>query len=244
MDDILVVESACKSFGALRAVESVSLSVSRGEIFGVAGPNGSGKSTLFNVITSIPYGADAGRILFEGRAIQGRRPHDICRAGIARTFQRETAFDTLSARDNVRLGAVYGTQNMDESTRSKRIHEVLAYVGIPQVESERPAAELSVFDKKRLMLASALATGPKLLLMDEPASGLTGPEIDETIELIRRVNADGVTVLVIEHVLPLLLTVSHKLMVLNQGEKLAIGTPDEVVRNPLVVEAYLGSRKQ
>ena len=94
------------------------------------------------------------------------------------------------------------------------------------------------------MLASALATAPKLLLMDEPASGLTGPEIDETIELIRRVNADGVTVLVIEHVLPLLLTVSHKLMVLNQGEKLAFGTPDEVVRNPLVVEAYLGSRKQ
>ena len=94
------------------------------------------------------------------------------------------------------------------------------------------------------MLASALATAPKLLLMDEPASGLTGPEIDETIELIRRVNADGVTVLVIEHVLPLLLTVSHKLMVLNQGEKLALGTPDEVVRNPLVVEAYLGSRKQ
>ena len=244
MDDILVVDAVCKSFGALRAVADVSLSVRQGEIFGIAGPNGSGKSTLFNIITSIPYAADSGKILFEGKAIQGKRPHNICRAGIARTFQRETAFDTLTTRENVRLGAVYGTPSLDAAMCRERAREALASVGIAETNFERPAAELSVFDKKRLMLASALATGPKLLLMDEPASGLTSPEIDETIDIIRRVNEDGVTVLVIEHVLPLLLTVSHRLMVLNKGEILVTGAPDDVVRDPLVVEAYLGSRKR
>ena len=244
MDDILVVKGVCKSFGALRALNNVSLSVNQGDIFGIAGPNGSGKSTLFNVITSVPYTADSGVVLFEGKEIQGKSPHKICRFGIARTFQRETAFDTLTTRDNARLGAVYGTPTLDEAKRWERTQEALAYVGMAEDQFDRLAAELSVFDKKRLMLASALATAPKVLLMDEPASGLTGPEIDETIELIRRVNDSGVTILVIEHVLPLLLNVSHKLMVLNQGEPLTVGTPDEVVRNPLVIEAYLGTQKR
>ncbi len=242
MDDILIVEKACKSFGELRAVREISFTVDAGEIFGIAGPNGSGKSTLFNLITSIPYPADSGRVLFGGKAIHRMRANRICRAGVARTFQKETAFDTLSTIENVMLGSVYGHERPDTPTAQRRTREALAFVGIAEDQYGRPAGELSVFDKKRLMLASALATRPRLLLLDEPASGLTKPEIDETIELLRRVNAEGVTVLVIEHVLPLLLTVSNRLMVLNQGQELTTGRPDDVVRDEHVIEAYLGSR--
>src|SRR5262249_17790544 len=162
MTDILVVEGARKSFGQLRAVDDVSFSVREGEIFGIAGPNGSGKSTLFNVITSIPFPADRGRILFEGRPIERMRPNRICRAGIARTFQKETTFDTLSAFDNAVLGAVYGHERPGSGAVERRALDALAFVGIPESEHARPASELAVFDKKRLMLASALATQPRL----------------------------------------------------------------------------------
>jgi len=241
MDPILTVDAVSKSFGSLRAVDQVSFAVEAGEIFGIAGPNGSGKSTLFNIITSIPFPADSGRIIFDGRQIERRGANKICRTGLARTFQKETAFDTLSALDNVLLGAVYG-HHVKSGDDLENAHEALAFVGIDATQFSRPAAELSVFDKKRLMLASALATRPRVLLMDEPASGLTKPEIDETIDLIHRLNQDGITVLVIEHDLPLLLTVSQRLMVLNQGSELMTGTPDEVMRDQRVVEAYLGTR--
>ena len=242
MNDILAVEGVNKSFGSLRAVDQVSFAVEPGEIFGIAGPNGSGKSTLFNIMTSIPFPSDAGRIVFDGTAIQRMRPNEICRAGIARTFQKETAFDSLSAFDNVRVGSVYGHAPGDRGEVAQACRKALDSVGIEPDQFDRPASELSVFDKKRLMLASALASGPRLLLMDEPASGLTKPEIDQTVDLIRKVNAEGVTVLVIEHVLPLLLTVSQRLMVLNQGEVLVIGAPEQVMKDERVVEAYLGSR--
>jgi branched-chain amino acid transport system ATP-binding protein len=243
MDQLLIVEDACKLFGSLRAVDNVSFAVEPGEIFGIAGPNGSGKSTLFNIITSIPFPADAGRITFNGRAIQRMRANEICRAGVARTFQKETAFDTLSTFDNVMLGSVYGLGKAGEASTDQAVRDALAFVGIGDEQFHRPAGELSVFDKKRLMLASALATRPSVLLLDEPASGLTQPEIDQTIELVRRVNAEGVTVLLIEHVLPLLLSVSNRLMVLNQGQELVTGDPDAVMRDERVVEAYLGSSR-
>ena len=242
MDSILVVDGVSKSFGSLRAVDDVSLSVEQGEIFGIAGPNGSGKSTLFNIITSIPFPADSGRIVFEGKQIQRMRANRICRSGLARTFQKETAFDTLSTLDNVILGSTYGRGTDDSAESRRQASETLEFVGVGADQFERPAAELSVFDKKRLMIASAIVTEPRVLLLDEPASGLTKPEIDETIDLIRRLNERGVTLLVIEHVLPLLLTVSARLLVLNHGSELVTGTPDDVIRDPHVVEAYLGSR--
>ena len=242
MDSILSVERVSKSFGSLRAVDEVSFSVARGEIFGIAGPNGSGKSTLFNIVTAIPFPADRGRVVFEGKQIQRMAAHRICRAGLSRTFQKETAFDSLTALDNVILGATYGHLEGDDADSLERARAALAFVGIDEDQVQRPASELSVFDKKRLMLASALATGPRVLLLDEPASGLTKLEIDDTIDLIRRLSERGITVLVIEHVLPLLLTVSARLLVLNNGKELVSGTPDDVIRDPRVVEAYLGSR--
>jgi branched-chain amino acid transport system ATP-binding protein len=241
-DEILTVEGVVKAFGALRAVDGIGFSVRRGEIFGVAGPNGSGKSTLFNLITSIPFAADSGSIRFEGVAIERMAPHRICRLGVARTFQKDAEFSTLSVYDNVVTGAVYGREGRGAGDDRQAAHEALAFVGLPGSDHDRLAGELSVFDKKRLMIASALAARPRLLLLDEPASGLTKPEIDSLIHLIRRINATGVTVLLIEHVLPLLLTVSQRLMVLNQGRVLTTGLPDDVVRDDRVIEAYLGSR--
>ncbi|MBM3517135.1 MAG: ABC transporter ATP-binding protein [Alphaproteobacteria bacterium] len=242
MADVLVVENVVKTFGALRAVDGVSLSVREGEVFGVAGPNGSGKSTLFNIITGIPFHADSGRILFDGTPIERMPPHAICRAGIARTFQTETDFETLSLFDNVKLGTVYGhARGMSEEEQRRVTRETLEFVGLGG-DHDRPAGDISVFDKKRLMIASALATKPRLLLLDEPASGLTRPEIRETSALIRRLSETGVTIVLIEHVLPLLLTVSNRLMVLNFGQVLTEGHPKEVVKNEQVIEAYLGKR--
>jgi branched-chain amino acid transport system ATP-binding protein len=242
MAPILRCEGVAKAFGALRAVDGVSFAVEAGETFGIAGPNGSGKSTLFNVITGVPYPADAGRIIFEGRRIEHMAPHRICRAGIARTFQRDAAFPALTVRQNVRLAAVYGRPAERHPAAGTMAEELLAFVGIAEHVYERPAGEVSSFDRKKLMIASALATAPRLLLLDEPASGLTKPEIGVLISLIRKLKGQGVTVLVIEHVLSMLLTLSERLMVLNQGQVLTIGRPDEVVRDPGVVEAYLGSR--
>lgn len=242
MSDILVVEGARKSFGQLRAVDEVSFAVRAGEIFGIAGPNGSGKSTLFNIITAIPFAPDGGRISFEGQAISRLSPHKICRLGVARTFQKETTFESLTALQNAALGAVYGRDAAQSEGADARTREALEFVGIAPEQHHRPAGELSVFDKKRLMIASALATGPKLLLLDEPASGLTKPEVDETAALVRRINGQGISVLIIEHVLPLLLSLSERVMVLNQGRELITDLPDKVMTDERVIEAYLGSR--
>ena len=238
---ILVVEGATKRFGALRAVDQVSFQVATGQIFGIAGPNGSGKSTLFNLITAIPFPADDGRILYHGRRIDRLQPHRICHLGIARTFQKDADFPTLTVRENVRLAVVYGRRD-GVGDQAAAVEAALETVGVAIADRDRPAAELSVFMRKRVMLASALATRPDLLLLDEPASGLSKPEVAELTDLIRRVNADGVTVLLIEHVLPLLLSVSQRLMVLNQGSVLTEGAPDAVIRDERVIEAYLGSR--
>jgi branched-chain amino acid transport system ATP-binding protein len=242
MAPILLCEGVAKAFGALRAVDGVTFAVEAGETFGIAGPNGSGKSTLFNVITGVPYQADAGRVIFERRRIEHMAPHRICHAGIARTFQKDAAFPALTVRQNVRLGVVYGRPADRHPVAGTTAEELLAFVGIAEHQYERPASEVSLFDRKKLMIASALAVAPRLLLLDEPASGLTQPEIKVLIGLIRKLKGQGVTVLVIEHVLSMLLTLSERLMVLNQGQVLTIGSPNEVVRDPAVVEAYLGSR--
>lgn len=241
VDKILIVERARKSFGALQAVNDVSFEVSRGEIFGIAGPNGSGKSTLFGVITGVPFSADAGEIMLNGQSIRGARGDEIARRGLARTFQKETVFASLSVIENALIGAGYGGPQRSAAAARLAAKEALSFVGISEDEFERPAAGLSILHKKRMMIASAIAMAPQILLLDEPASGLTRPEVEVVKDLILKLNGQGMTILLIEHVLSLLLSVSHQLMVLSLGEILAIGSPEIVVKDRSVVEAYLGT---
>lgn len=239
---LLEVRDARKTFGGLKAVDGVSFSVAEGDIFGVAGPNGSGKSTLFNCITGIPYNPSGGEIRFLGNRIDGMAPHHIARSGLTRTFQIDAEFPDLSARETIHLGASYaGALSRVDAAGSAE--EVLEQVRFDLSRADLPTAELSVYEKKQLMIASALATRPKILMLDEPASGLTRPEITALDELLRAVNRGGITILLIEHVLSLLLAVAGRLLVLNQGQVLAEGEPAAVIREPEVIEAYLGGRK-
>lgn len=241
-DPILDISNVTKTFGGLAAVNDVSFKVARGEIFGVAGPNGSGKSTLFNCITGIPFGPSKGEIKFEGRRIDGMRPHQIFRHGLARTFQKDAEFPDLSARETVSLGAHYGA-NLRGSEMTVACENALDLVEFAPSRRDAETAGLSVYGKKQLMIASALVSSPSILMLDEPASGLTRPEISELDKLLFKVNATGVTILIIEHVLGLLLSVSQRLLVLNQGAILTEGDPQAVIRDERVVEAYLGGAK-
>lgn len=238
-DPILSLAGVTKTFGGLTAVNDVSFAVERGEIFGVAGPNGSGKSTLFNCITGIPFGPSGGEITFDGQRIDGMRPHQIFRAGLSRTFQKDAEFPDLTARETAALGGHYGGKLRGAALRDAS-EEALDLVRFDSDRRDMLTADLSVYGKKQLMIASALVARPAILMLDEPASGLTRPEIAALDELLVEVNRSGVTIIIIEHVLGLLLSVSQRLLVLNQGAVLTDGDPQEVIRDPRVVEAYLG----
>lgn len=242
-EPILKASRVSKSFGGLKAVRDVSFAVGRGEIFGIAGPNGSGKSTLFNIITGIPFGPNSGEVWFKGARIDGQPAFKIARMGLSRTFQKDAEFPDLSARETLAVSAVY-CSGLDRRGAAERSDEAFALVGFDPDRRDMPSAGLSVFGKKQLMIASALVSKPDILMLDEPASGLTKPEIQELDGLLRKVNASGVTILLIEHVLALLMSVSQRLLILNQGQMLAEGDPREVMRKPDVIEAYLGKRAQ
>jgi branched-chain amino acid transport system ATP-binding protein len=232
------VRNVSKSFGRLVAVGDVSFNVEHGEIFGIAGPNGAGKTTLFNVMTGIPYHPDSGQVWLENQRIDHLPAHKIARLGVARTFQRETAFSSLTVRENIELALAHASSDrVRRETTSPA--DLLDAVGLRE-RADDLAGQLPLYQKKRLMLASAMALRPRVLLLDEPASGLTRLEVKELDDLIRELNQGGVTVILIEHVLPLLLSVSHRVIVMDHGAVLAEGAPDAIVNNDAVIEAYFG----
>lgn len=232
---ILSLKRVTKRFGGLKAVNDVSFDVAAGEFLGIAGPNGSGKSTLFNVMTRIPFGPTSGEVWFDGQRVDPMAPHNIARLGLARTFQKDVEFPDLTATETVAIAATYGGTEVDSKAP-------LDLVDFASDRRDMPTTELSVYERKQLMIASALVMTPKALMLDEPASGLTRPEIAALETLLRKINATGVTVILIEHVLGLLMAVSERLIVLNQGALLAEGDPKTVMQNPFVIEAYLGTR--
>ncbi len=239
---ILQARRVTKHFGGLAAVSLVDFDLHEGEILGLIGPNGSGKTTLVNVITgTLPY--SDGDVLYRGRSIRGLPAYEIGRLGLSRTFQVVKPFRNLTVLQNVMVGALFGARGGARELASARrqADEVLEFVGLAY-RARAPAEGLNVPERKRMELARALAMRPTVLFLDEVMAGLNPVEIDEAVQLIKRIRDRGITLMVIEHVMKAIRNVSDRIMVFHHGEKLTEGSPDEVLNNPAVISAYLGRR--
>jgi branched-chain amino acid transport system ATP-binding protein len=235
----LAVETLSKRFGGLVVIQNLSFSVAEGEILGVIGPNGSGKTTLFNLITGF-LKADGGRIQFSGRPIVNRRPSAICRLGITRTFQLVKPFVRLTTLENVMAGRAYGREPARNLRQARReAMEILDLVHLAG-KKDVAASHLQLIDRKRLEIARALATRPNLLLLDEVFAGLNPAEVEEALRLVMTIKELGITLMIVEHVIKVILEVSHRVLVLSSGAKIYEGLPQEAFRDQRVVEAYLG----
>ena len=248
---MLRLEHITIKFGGLVAVNDLSIHIQKGHIFGLIGPNGAGKTTAFNIITGV-YAPTSGKVIFNGEEIQGARPSMITAKGIARTYQNINLFKNMSVLDNVMIGTHSRTsanllsnilntksKRMEEQSARSRCLELLDFLGLKE-RAEFKASSLSYGEQRKLEIARAMAVEPKLLLLDEPAAGMNLTEKDELAETIRRIRGLGITILLVEHNMKLVMNVCEDICVLNYGSKLALGTPREIQSDPLVISAYLG----
>ena len=236
---ILEGRGITKHFGGLAALTDVNFTVEQGEVLGLIGPNGAGKTTLFNVI-SAAFPPKSGTITFKGKNITGLKPYRICRMGVARTFQSVKIFANMSALQNVELGCFFGKKDkVPADAAEHEASELLEFVGLKDMKAT-PAKDLTLANQKRLEVARAMATRPELLLLDEIMEGLNHTEVSQAMELVTRIQARGITVIMIEHVMKAIMNVCERIVVLHYGQKIAEGTPKEIAGSKTVIEVYLG----
>lgn len=241
MTTILSLQGVTKRFGGLQALTNVTLDLPEGQILGLIGPNGAGKTTLFNAINGV-YPPDEGRVIFREKDVTTAKTYHHARMGMSRTHQIVQPLNELTVRENVMVGACFGRENQSLGNAAKIAEEVLEFVGLA-VRSDQLADSLNVAQKKRLEMARALAARPYLLLLDEVLAGLNSSEIGGMVEIVKKIRNRGITIIMIEHVMKAIMNVSDRIVVLDYGEQIAEGTPEEISSNEKVIEAYLGDPK-